>query len=219
MRLLSFLVLMLLPFYANAFELQFDAEVGPLLREQVLGDFRSIELISSERASSLHEEIFGAVSGSNYLRWFSERVSYFGLSDCGSPASAVACVDPHAKRKIWVTKNYTEINHPQIARIMTLFHEARHTEDENRNWPHALCSIFYGEKSIWTGQSLRLHSACDHTPYGSYASAAVMLHNISKFCTDCSSKVRQDADLYSLDQARRVTRRKAKLRIRGDFQE
>ncbi len=216
---MSFLGLMLLPLYANAMDLQFDAEVSPGLRDQVLGDFRSIELISGERASSLHQEIFGPVSGSTYLRWFSDRVSYFGLSDCGSPSSAVACVDPQVKRKIWVTKNYTEINHPQIARVMTLFHEARHTEDQNGNWPHALCSIFFGEKSIWTGQSLRLHAACDRTPYGSYASAAVMLHNISKFCTECSSKLRQDADLYSRDQAKRVSRRKARLRIRDDFQE
>jgi hypothetical protein len=218
MKLFSILLLGIAS-VGQAQTLQFDATVGTELRRQVQDDFSVLSGIQGARNSTLHREIFGPMEGQAYAHWFSDRVSYFGLSDCGSPQSAVACVEPKIKRKIWVTKNYTGIDHPQIARVMTLFHEARHTEDEHGNWSHSRCPIFYKEKSIWTGKGLRWHYACDSTPYGSYASASVMLHNIARYCMNCSGKWIADASLYSNDQIKRVVKRKAKLRLRADFAE
>lgn len=219
LRILLILTLLLLqhaPARA-ASPLQFDDNVDPALKAQVLDDLAFLQTISGAKASPLHQEIFGALDGTNYLNWFQSHVFYFGVSDCGSPESAVACVDPKDANKIWVTNNYIKNSHPAIARLMTIFHEARHTESGNGNWAHARCPRKFKYTSIWTGGNLGWHFACDRSEYGSYASASVLLNNISKFCANCSEKVKSDAKLYSDDQSHRVIDADAKARIDSDF--
>lgn len=197
--------------------IQFDSNVDPTLKQQVQEDLALVKSISGVNASPLHQEIFGNVDGNAYEPWFYARVFYFGVSDCGNPVSAVACVNSRDHNKIWVTDNYIKISHPEIARVMTLFHEARHTETASRGWPHARCPLNFPYSSIWTGGSLKGHFACDSSEYGSYASASVMLNNISKFCSNCSAKVKADAKLYSDDQIKRVTQKSALARMKQDF--
>jgi hypothetical protein len=199
--------------------LEFDPGVPVFLKEQVEGDLQFADSVRNTRVSKLHREIFGSAGQGEALHWFDSRVSYFGYGDCGGSATAVACVQGRNDRKIWVTRNYVEIEHPQVARVMTLFHEARHTEGHRRNWPHSRCSPFFKHKSIWTGSDLRWHFACDRTEYGSYGSASVLLNNISRFCSNCTEKVRRDAAIYSEDQVKRIVRRSASLRIKADFRE
>jgi len=209
----------LLPYQAlgaSTIDLQFDTNVSADLQGQVLTDFQFIQSVSSSKESPLHQEIFGKIDGANYLNWFQSRVKYFGVNSCGG-GGAVACVKPEYANKIWVTGNYTGIDHPQIARLMTLFHEARHTEDANDNWPHAQCPSDYPYRSIWTGKKLAGGYACDSTVYGSYASASIMLNNISKFCENCTDKVKQDAKLYSDDQVLRVIDAPSSARLKQDF--
>ncbi len=196
--------------------LQFDTDVPDDLKSQVLGDFAFLQTIKSTKQSPLHQEIFGHVDGASYQAWFDKHVFYFGLSDCGGP-KAVACVNDTDKNKIWVTTNYTQLDHPQIARLMTVFHEARHTESDHDNWPHAKCPLFFRPRSIWTGARLGGGHACDTTEYGSYASAAIMLNNISKYCETCSDKVKADAKIYSDDQALRLIDGGAIQRLADDF--
>lgn len=208
------------PFYALGSPqviLQFDSNVSIKLKNQVLNDFGLIESVTSVRESPLHREIFGRIDGSNYLQWFESRVKFFGVSSCGG-GGAVACMKPSYPNKIWVTGNYTGIDHPQIARLMTLYHEARHTEVDAGYWSHARCPSNFPYRSIWTGKRLAGSTACDATAYGSYASASVMLNNISKFCANCSEKVKQDAKVYSDDQVKRVVNAAAAARIKQDFE-
>lgn len=197
-------------------DLKFDSNVSSSLKKQVGEDFDLMNSMGSFQQSPLHEEIFGKIDGSNYLQWFQSRVKFFGFSNCGGP-SAVACVNGKYKNKIFVTSNYTGRSHPQIARLMTLYHEARHTEFENNMWPHAKCPSNFPYRSIWTGKKLAGNHACDSTVYGSYASASVLLNNISKFCQNCSDKVKQDAKIYSDDQVKRVVDQAAVDRIKQDF--
>jgi hypothetical protein len=199
--------------------IQFDLNVPDSLKSQVEGDLECIHSMRMVRVSGVHHKVFGAAMEGEYRRWFDSRVGFFGYGDCGGSRTAVACVQGRYDRKIWVTRNYVEIQHPQVARIMTLYHEARHTEGDRRNWPHSRCSIFFKQKSIWTGSSLNWHFACDRTEYGSYGIASVLLNNISRFCTNCSEKVRLDAAIYSNDQAKRITRRSAYIRIQKDFKD
>jgi len=199
--------------------LDFDSNVPQALRTQVMGDLSLAESIRNERVSDLHREVYGDPRVGQYSEWFQARVSFFGFGDCGGSSSAVACVQGKNDRKIWVTRNYVDIEHPQIARVMTLFHEARHTESVNRNWPHARCPIFFKPKSIWTGVSLKWHFACDRTEYGSYGAASILLNSIARFCTNCSSKVKGDAALYSEDQIKRVIRKSAYRRLVQDFRD
>jgi hypothetical protein len=196
--------------------LQFDADVSPALKTQVLDDFAFMQGITGTKASPLHQEIFGSLDGANYGQWFSKRVFYFGVDGCGGN-SAVACVIPKYKNKIFVTNNYINISHPQIARLMTVYHEARHTEEDHNNWPHAKCPWNFPYRSIWTGGSLKWSSACDSTAYGSYSSASVLLNNVSKFCENCSDKVKADAKIYSDDQVKRVINSAAIAQLKKDF--
>jgi hypothetical protein len=214
----SFASGLFVPFYALGapIELQFDSNVSQKLRTQVLDDFQIMQSAVSTRESPLHKEIFGRIEGTNYVNWFQARVKYFGFTSCGG-GGAVACVKPQYANKIWVTGNYTGISHPQIARLMTLFHEARHTEVQNGNWSHAKCPRNFPYRSIWTGKKLAGNYACDGTVYGSYASASVLLNNISKFCESCSDKVKEDAKLYSDDQVKRVIDPASIARLKQDF--
>ncbi len=196
--------------------LKFDSNVSSSLRKQVSDDFELMGSIAGFQQSPLHLEIFGNLDGKGYLQWFTDRVSFFGYSNCGGP-SAVACVNGKYKNKIFVTGNYTRISHPQIARLMTLYHEGRHTEFDHGMWPHAKCPSQFPYRSIWTGKKLAGNYACDATVYGSYASASVLLNNISRFCQNCSEKMKEDAKIYSDDQVKRVIDLSSAERLKQDF--
>jgi len=208
--------------FEPAGELPFDEDVPKDIQKQLLGDLSFIGTIQGSGASPLHKEIFGEVNGAVYARFFKSRVSAVGMSGCGD-GTAVACVMPFwDPSKMWLTQNYIKFSHPQISRLMVVFHEARHTESNRGNWSHASCpSPFVGPdgkeiRSIWTGESLAGERACDKTPLGAYASSSVMLKNIQNRCTSCTDKVRMDAGLYADDQLGRVTDSDARRRMVED---
>jgi hypothetical protein len=203
--------------------LAFDSDVPAAIKTQMLEDLGFIKTIAGSGATPLHRRIFGAVDGPSYDAWFRSRVYSVGLNDCGS-SKAVACVIPFEDpSKMWLTQNYIKFSHPQIARLMVVFHEARHTETQNGNWPHAYCPDPFQDangddmKSIWTGASLAGEPACDTTPFGSYGSSTIMLKNIQRFCTNCTDKVKMDAGLYADDQMGRITGADAKSQMLKDL--
>jgi hypothetical protein len=205
---ISLLALVAMP--ASVFAYTFDADVPADIQAQMTSDLGFVSTIQGNGASSLHQQIFGQVDGPTYQKFFESRVQAVGLNDCGNGA-AVACVIPMIdSSKIWLTQNYIKFSHPQIARLMVVFHESRHTEDQNGNWGHATCPTPFLDKngqdmkSIWTGASLAGQPACDVTPFGSYGSSMIMLKNVSKFCTNCGDKVKMDAGIYADDQFGRV---------------
>ena len=207
---------------ANAYD--FDSNVPEDIKQQTIEDLNFMESVTSDTTSSLHQDIFGELVGSTYTKFFNDRVNTIGLHTCGSN-NAVACVIPWYDKKIFFTQNYIKFKHPQISRLMVVFHEARHTERENGNWSHARCpSPFLDEngapmKSIWTGAELAGQPACDVTPAGSYGSSMIMLKNISKYCTSCNEKVKLDAGLYADDQFGRVIDAGARKEILEDLYE
>jgi len=201
----------------------FDSDVPAEIQTQMRADLAFIAAIQGSGASPLHQKIFGSVSGGAYDRFFNTRVSAIGMNDCGS-AKAVACVIPYRNpSKMWLTQNFVKFSHPQISRMMIVFHESRHTELENGNWAHAYCPTPFRDaqgkemKSIWTGASLAGEPACDKTPFGSYGSSTIMLKNIAKFCTNCTDKVKMDAELYGNDQLGRITDPSAKKQMQSDL--
>lgn len=196
--------------------LQFDRDVSAELKAQVLADLGWMSQVEGSRTSPLHEEIFGPVNGGGYSQWFNARVFYFGVDSCGG-GNAVACVKSKYANKVFVTGQYIQGKAPQVGRLMTLFHEARHTEKDNGMWSHSRCPSNFPYRSIWTGARLRGKTACDSSAYGSYASASVLLNNLAKFCVNCTEKVRADAKLYSDDQVKRVVGATAAARLKEDF--
>jgi hypothetical protein len=201
----------------------FDASVAPATQKQMADDLAFVDTITSNDTSKLHNSIFGKVQGSDYTHFFESRITSIGSHNCGSP-NAVACVIPIlSSSKMWITPNFTQFSHPQIARLMVVFHEARHTEIKNRFWSHASCPKPFkdaaGEdiKSLWTGAVLAGEPACDITPFGSYGSSLIMLKNISKYCTNCTAKVKMDAGIYADDQLKRIIDPQAKSAIKNDL--
>jgi len=201
----------------------FDDDVPADIRRQMLDDLAFMKGIQGKEGSPLHQKIFGAVDGAAYAKFFDTRVKGIGMSGCGSPI-AVACVSPlRGPSKMWLTQNFVKFSHPQVSRMMVVYHEARHTEVRSGFWSHARCpSPFKGPDgrdmtSIWTGVPLAGEPACDKTPLGSYGSSAIMLKNIQKSCANCTDKVKMDAGFYADDQVNRVTDEVAKKQILDDL--
>ena len=207
----------------NNKDLVFDADVPTAIQAQMRADMAFMGTIKGDGATPLHKKIFGAVDGAAYLKFFNTRVSAIGMDDCGS-AKAVACVIPFQDpSKMWLTQNFIKFDHPQISRMMIVFHEARHTESRNGNWPHATCPTPFLDAngkdmvSIWTGATLAGEPACDVTPLGSYGSSTILLKNVQKFCANCTDKVKMDAGLYADDQMGRITDDGARQEMLTDF--
>ena len=201
----------------------YDKNVPAEIQQQTEADLAFMASIEGKQSSELHKQIFGEVQGASYKTFFESRVKRIGLNSCGD-ANAVACVIPFmGSDKIWFSPNYTKFQHPQVARLMIVYHEARHTEVKQGNWAHATCpSPFVDEKgnskkSIWTGAPLAGKPACDSTPFGSYGSSMILLKNISKFCSSCNEKVQMDAGIYADDQFGRITNANAIKQIKQDL--
>ncbi|MBI5247410.1 MAG: hypothetical protein HY923_09525 [Elusimicrobia bacterium] len=203
----------------------FDADVPADIQKQMRADLEFIKGIAGEKASALHKKIFGSVNGADYTKFFETRVTAIGMNSCGS-SNAVACVIPFRNpSKMWLTQNFIRFSHPQISRMMVVFHEARHTETKSGNWSHAYCPEPFKDengkdmKSIWTGAVLAGEPACDETPLGSYGSSTIMLKNISLNCANCTDKVKMDAGLYADDQLGRIIDADAKRQMKDDFKQ
>ena len=201
----------------------FQPNVPANIQEQMRGDLAFINSIQGQTATPLHKSIFGLVDGPTYTKFFNDRVTSIGMSNCGG-GNAVACVIPaKGASKMWLTQNFVKFSHPQVSRMMVVFHEARHTEKKNGFWSHATCPTPFRDangkdvKSIWTGAMLAGQAACDDTPLGSYGSSTIMLKNISKSCVNCTDKVKMDAGLYADDQFGRVIDEDAKKEMQDDF--
>ena len=207
----------------SAWAFTFDTDVPADIQTQMTTDLGFMNGIQGSATSPLHQQIYGSVSGTDYAKFFSSHVTAVGLNDCGDK-NAVACVIPFFdSSKMWITQNYIKFSHPQVARLMVVFHEARHTEDAQSNWPHANCPTPFLDDaghdmvSIWTGASLAGRPACDSTPFGSYGSSTILLKNLSKNCSNCSEKVKLDAGMYADDQIGRITSAQAKSDIKKDI--
>ncbi len=204
-------------------DVKFDSDVEPALKKQMLDDLSFMNAIQGATASALHQKVFGKVDGATYKTWFNSRITSVGKDTCGS-TTAVACVMPYEdEHKMWVTPNYTQFDHPQIARLSVIYHEARHSEGNNGNWSHATCPTpFLNDQgqpmvSIWTGAVLAGLPACDKTPFGSYGSQTILLKNIAANCSNCNAKVKADADLFGNDQLGRITDAASKAQMKKDF--
>ena len=204
------------------FAYTFDSDVPSDIQTQMVADLAFVAQIQGGAGSGLHQQIFGNVEGATYQKFFETRVNAIGLDDCGNP-KAVACVNTFQPDKMWLTPNFIKFNHPQIARMMVVYHESRHTEVQNGNWPHATCPTPFVDASgaeitsIWTGATLAGEAACDETPFGSYGSSMIMQKNIQKFCTNCTDKVKMDAGIYADDQFKRIIAQDAIDQIKKDL--
>ena len=210
-------------FAVHAQALKFDTDVPKNIQDQMVLDLAFMTELTGSGQTPFHKQIFTDLSGPAYKTYFETRITSVGVDDCGG-GPAVACVQPFFNpNKMWLTDNFIKFNHPQVARMMVVYHEARHSETKSGNWMHDSCPRpFLGEDgkdkvSIWTGAKLAGEPACDSTYLGSYGSSTIMLKNISKFCSNCSDKVKMDAGIYADDQLGRIDRDDVKKAMLADF--
>jgi hypothetical protein len=201
----------------------FDSNVPKDIQAQMLNDLTFMAELQGSNQTAFHKQIFGDFSGNSYKNFFETRVRKIGMNACGG-GNAVACVIPFlASNKMFLTNNFVKFSHPQIARMMVVYHEARHTESQQGNWAHDTCPTPFldeqghDKKSIWTGAILAGEAACDSTAFGSYGSSTILLKNVTKFCANCSDKVKMDADIYAIDQLGRINRDDVKKSMIADF--
>ncbi|MBK7962000.1 MAG: hypothetical protein IPK04_12855 [Bdellovibrionales bacterium] len=201
----------------------FDSNVPKDIQAQMLNDLTFMAELQGSNQTAFHKQIFGDFSGNSYKNFFETRVRKIGMNACGG-GNAVACVIPFlASNKMFLTNNFVKFSHPQIARMMVVYHEARHTESQQGNWAHDTCPTPFldeqghDKKSIWTGAILEGEAACDSTAFGSYGSSTILLKNVTKFCANCSDKVKMDADIYAIDQLGRINRDDVKKSMIADF--
>lgn len=211
----------LLAVKANA--VSFDTDVPQNIQAQMNDDLAFINQVQGSGRTPLHKQIYGDVAGSAYKGFFETHITSVGMDSCGGGA-AVACVQPFFDpNKMWLTKNFVQFSHPQVARLMVVYHEARHAETNHGSWGHDTCPRPFRDQngkdmvSIWTGAKLEGQPACDSTALGSYGSSTIMLKNISKFCANCTDKVKMDADIFAMDQLGRIDRPDVKKAMLADF--
>ena len=232
MKFLTVLVLLLsvsvsqaeetqLEFNFNDSGLKYDANVAPAVKQQMEDDIVFINSITGAKTTPLYNQIFGKMDGATLTNWLLSRVKAVGYEERND--GAVAYVMLLMPWKMWLTQNFVQFSHPAIARLMIVYHEARHTEIKSGGNPHATCPTpFQNEKgedmkSIWTGRLLQGEPACDSTPFGSYGSSTILLKNVAMNCDSCSEKVKMDAEIYATDQMGRITNPKAKEQMNKDF--
>jgi hypothetical protein len=215
--------------------------VDPYVKKQLIGDLNSLRTIEGGWASMLHRQIYGELSGPKYLKFFLDRIrviNYENTESSESAKNAIAYYDSFSD-EMYLTQNFVKFKHPQIARLMTLFHESRHAEkidvasssssflsslSSDMKYVHIDCpNEFKNWKgqpvhSIWSGINLAGQAAaCDDTEFGAYGAAAILLKNIQKYCSTCTAKMKMDAGLYADDQIQRVVDKKAFRRILKDL--
>lgn len=210
-------------FVMNVQAVQFDSDVPKAIQDQMVQDLTFIGQITGSGVTPFHTQIYGKVDGPTYQKFFETHITSVGLDSCGGGA-AVACVQPFFDpNKMWLTNNFIKFSHPQVARMMVVYHEARHAETNHGNWGHDTCPRPFLDAngkdmvSIWTGAKLEAQPACDSTQLGSYGSSTIMLKNISRFCSNCNEKVKMDADIYAMDQLGRIDRPDVKKAMLADF--
>lgn len=207
----------------QAHAVSFDKDVPKTIQDQMVADLAFMAQVTGNGATPFHKQIYGNVDGPAYKTFFETRIFSVGLDSCGGGA-AVACVQPFFDpNKMWLTENFIKFSHPQVARSMVVYHEARHSETKNGNWMHDTCPRPFLDAngkdmaSIWTGAKLEGQPACDSTQLGSYGSSTIMLKNIGRFCANCTDKVKMDADIYAMDQINRIDRPEVKAAMLKDF--
>ncbi len=199
--------------------IQYDKNVPTHIRKGIEKDLNILSIMKFNGQSPLHKTIFGSAS---YRLFFHTRIQKVGLDD-SQGVNFLAYVNSKYSDKMFLGKNYVEINMPQVARLHILYHEARHTELSKGSWSHIPCPVPFldenGKDVVGrsTGVKLAGLMACDDTELGAYALGGILLNNIQRFCANCTEKAKLDAEIFSKDVIYRITDRNAKEKLINDY--
>lgn len=167
-------------------------------RRRLGEDLAALYRIQGGSGSKLHQQVFGKVSGPDYLAFLTKRVSFIGKA-----AEEKAYAYSYAgSRGLWLGEGPMKDDTPQVRRLSTLLHEARHAGGENGGWTHAVCPR--PARGAKLPAALEGREACDTAAVGAYGIQAVFLNNVAAHCTNCTGKLQMDADMFAQEIPARV---------------
>ncbi len=202
-----------------------NAPMDPKSKAKFKADLDFIEGIQSPNVSELHRNIFkgidrelflnanaSTITGKEYRFWIKDRIQSIIQADTAS--------DP-ATHHLHVPSRYSKLDIPQIKRVSTLFHEARHMEPTQDYWAHVDCpdpghqiTDHFGNltRSTLTSQpsakSIDLTNsgdpACDQVIDGAYGVEMIFLQNTAQNCTNCSDLIKTSAKIYAEDRFQHI---------------
>jgi len=211
---------------ASHADLTYDEDVPAALHDQLVQDLGLITSLQGTSASATYKQIFGTsqLDGAALMRFFEQRITGFGMDDCGGGPAVAACVQPALdNHKMWITGNYIRFSAPQIYRLSVVFHESRHTEAQHGNWPHVICPTPYLDdngndiKGILSGSLMAGLPACDTVFLGAYGLQATLLKNVELSCTTCTDKIKQDAQIFGDDTINRISNLSQRAKLKKDL--
>jgi hypothetical protein len=207
--------------------LDFSKQVPENIKTQMTQDLGLVDKLEGGKTSSNYIKIFSKdkLIGTELTKFFTKRVHSVDMSDCGGGDGVGACVNPNIdSNKMFLTKNYVSFSIPQIYRISLVFHESRHTENENSNWFHENCPVPYLDENghdivgIISGTKMEGRPACDDQNLGAYGLQATLLKNVANACTNCTEKILTDAKIFGDDTVNRISNLAARKQLKDDLE-
>lgn len=199
----------------------FSNSIPEDLKNRITADLAFVKELQGSGGTPIYRQIFGdKLDGQNLTQFFATRILNIDMDDCGGMPGIMACAD--SSQTMWITKNYVNYDIPQISRIGTLFHEARHTEPQM--WWHVTCPTPFLDKdgrdvmALFSGTILAGLPACDNTAFGAYGLQAELFKNIELHCANCNDKIKMDAKIFGDNAIQRIIDPKANEQLRQDVQ-
>lgn len=181
---------------------------------RVYRDLNGISEMKFGLTSPYFQKIFGGSEASNVVEFFDRHVSKIEWSaDCPNGVIARVAVGGDMQ----VCSEFLRASTPQVLRMSTLIHEARHMEKNHGNWPHVACPTPYTFEIESTPFQFKGHGLpleCDVNEFGGYGVEYAFLRSVVDSCENCSEKMKLDAQLLSdEDRIVRIADHKAALRL------
>jgi hypothetical protein len=166
-------------------------------------DLAALSTLEFENVSPNHLKIFGsekAVDIVNFIKRRIKDVTFITKTKWADDPNNSLLAQTWPNGKMEVTAAF--FKKPQVDRISTIIHEARHAE--LKDWPHVRCpkpyifSVDNKSYRIPSDPSAGLEVSCDMTDQGAYAIQYTFLSSVAESCINCFDDVRQEAELYSI---------------------
>jgi hypothetical protein len=164
-------------------------------KQTIESDFNAVSQFSFSNVSPLFQKIFDGQEAADVTRFFLKRVTSFSW-DPSLTDIILASASPGTTH-ITVGPALLNSSIPQVYRISTFIHEARH--NESKRWGHVPCKSDYSFKLddiVFPETRLAQALFCDRYANGAYGVQYVFLRAIVNSCTNCTEKMKLDAKLY-----------------------
>lgn len=195
----------------NYFESKNEEVMVRKLHKELTESLTFLENAKLERTTPLYREFFKT----GPLDFLFENIKEFEWDNLlGAPTAPIAAASgPDQIPSINIGFNFLKPQFSIIEKASILIHEARHNQSDR--FDHIDCPANFPYFSS-SGLPLAGKAACEKIYDGSYGVQIVFLRNISKYCTNCSDKIRKVAQEKANDYLRRIINKAAQEKLLKD---